>query len=61
MSPARAFGLTVGAFIAAIVVIVLVWFLIGHAIAVVVLVLAAIAFVYRMVLIHRHTRGGQQM
>jgi Flp pilus assembly protein TadB len=61
MTPGQAFGIKVGGFIVAVAVIVLIWFLIGHAIAVVVLAVAVIALVYRMVLIHRHTRGGQQM
>jgi hypothetical protein len=61
MTPGQAFGIKIGGFIIAVAVIVLIWFLIGHAIAVVVLAVAAIALVYRMVLIHRHTRGGQEM
>jgi len=61
MTPGQAFGLKIGGFIVAVAVIVLIWFLIGHAIAVVVFALAAIALVYRMVLVHRHTRGGQEM
>jgi hypothetical protein len=61
MTPGQAFGLKMGIFIAAIAVIVLCWFLIGHAIAVVIFALAAVGIVYKMVMIRRHTSGGQQM
>jgi hypothetical protein len=50
-----------GGFIVAIVVIVLIWFLIGHGIAVVIFAVAAIAVVYKFVMIRRHTSGGEQM
>ena len=61
MTPGQAFGLKMGVFIVAIAVIVLCWFLIGHAIAVVIFALAAVGLVYKMVMIRRHTSGGQQM
>jgi hypothetical protein len=61
MTPGQAFGLKVGIFVLVVAAIVLCWFLIGHALAIIVLVVAVIALVLRMVTIYRHTRGGQQM
>ena len=61
MTPGQAFGLKMGGFIAVVAVIVLIWFLIGHAIAVVIFAVAAIAVVYKFVMVHRHSSGGQQM
>jgi hypothetical protein len=61
LSPARAFGIKIGLFVAVVAAIVLIWFLIGHALAIIVLAVAVVALVSRMVMIYRHTRGGQQM
>ena len=61
MTPGQAFGLKIGGFIVAVAVIVLIWFLIGHAIAVVIFAVAAIAVVYKFVMVRRHSSGGQQM
>jgi hypothetical protein len=61
MTPGQAFGLKIGIFVVVVAAIVLIWFLIGHALAIIVFAVAAIALVYRMVMIYRHTSGGQQM
>jgi Flp pilus assembly protein TadB len=61
MTPGQAFGLKMGGFLVAVAVIVLIWFLIGHAIAVVIFAVAAIAVVYKFVMVRRHSSGGQQM
>jgi hypothetical protein len=61
MTPGQAFGLKIGGFIVAVAVIVLIWFLIGHAIAVIIFAIAAIGVVYKVMMVRRHTSGGEQM
>jgi Flp pilus assembly protein TadB len=60
-SPHKAFAIKMGAFVAVVLVIVLAWSLIGHAIAVVIFVAALVAVVARQIRIYRMTSGGQKM